>query len=287
MIEWDWLDRKYCDGEIRGEDGSWRSLFALLRAGVLLLLLLLLLRSRMRSRHLARPRDPLTLALATTCSQSPSPCAITIANTANTATTTTPPHHHTTTLAALHLFSPPPSRPVHPRTIVSRIPPPSLRASQTPSALHLKTHSWPHTTPPQTTRLSPRMTESSSDSVANGTIALSPILHDAPLTLCASSNMLYPREDKETNQLIFQCRNCQWPTAVGPTCIYRNEVSHNLRETAGVVTDVASDPTVCYFRPPPSIPLKLTSTSATPCRERLRKPEMRRKRRRLLPKSAT
>lgn len=196
-------------------------------------------------------------------------------------------HHHTTTLAALHLFSPPPSRPVHPRTIVSRTPPPSLRASQTPSALHPKTHSWPHTTPPQTTRLSPRMTESSSDSVANGTIALSPILHDAPLTLCASSNMLYPREDKETNQLIFQCRNCQWPTAVGPTCIYRNEVSHNLRETAGVVTDVASDPTVCYFRPPPSIPLKLTSTSATPCRERLRKPEMRRKRRRLLPKSAT
>ncbi|THW50562.1 hypothetical protein D6C86_00894 [Aureobasidium pullulans] len=88
------------------------------------------------------------------------------------------------------------------------------------------------------------MTESSSDSVANGTIALSPILHDAPLTLCASSNMLYPREDKETNQLIFQCRNCQWPTAVGPTCIYRNEVSHNLRETAGVVTDVASDPTL-------------------------------------------
>lgn len=37
VIEWDWLDRKYCDGEIRGEDGSWRSLFALLRAGVLLL----------------------------------------------------------------------------------------------------------------------------------------------------------------------------------------------------------------------------------------------------------
>ena len=284
MIEWDWLDRKYCAGEIRGEDGSWRSLFALLRAGVLLLLLLLLLRSRMRSRHLARPRDPLTLALATTCSQSPSPCAITIANTANTATTTTPPHHHTRCAPSIltTAVAPRPSS-----NHVSRIPPPSLRASQTPSALHPKTHSWPHTTPPQTTRLSPRMTESSSDSVANGTIALSPILHDAPLTLCASSNMLYPREDKETNQLIFQCRNCQWPTAVGPTCIYRNEVSHNLRETAGVVTDVASDPTVCYFRPPPSIPLKLTSTSATPCRERLRKPEMRRKRRRLLPKSAT
>ena len=66
------------------------------------------------------------------------------------------------------------------------------------------------------------------------------------LTACASSNMLYPREDKETDQLIFQCRNCQWPTAVGPTCIYRNEVMGNLIETAGVVTDVASDPTVCH-----------------------------------------
>lgn len=62
--------------------------------------------------------------------------------------------------------------------------------------------------------------------------------------------MLYPREDKETDQLIFQCRNCQWPTAVGPTCIYRNEVMGNLIETAGVVTDVASDPTVrCRHAP--------------------------------------
>jgi DNA-directed RNA polymerase subunit M/transcription elongation factor TFIIS len=69
---------------------------------------------------------------------------------------------------------------------------------------------------------------------------------DHVLTVCASSNMLYPREDKETDQLIFQCRNCQWPTAVGPTCIYRNEVMGNLIETAGVVTDVASDPTVRY-----------------------------------------
>ncbi|THY04620.1 hypothetical protein D6D03_03607 [Aureobasidium pullulans] len=162
----------------------------------------------MRSRHLARPRDSLTLALATTCSQSPSPCAITIANTANTATTTTPPH------SLRSIYS-------HHRRRAPSILEPSLRVSH----LRLCAPRKPH-------------------SVANGTIALSPILHDAPLTLCASSNMLYPREDKETNQLIFQCRNCQWPTAVGPTCIYRNEVSHNLRETAGVVTDVASDPTL-------------------------------------------
>lgn len=56
--------------------------------------------------------------------------------------------------------------------------------------------------------------------------------------------MLYPREDKETSQLIFQCRNCQWPTPVGATCIYRNELSGSVSETAGVIQDVASDPTV-------------------------------------------
>lgn len=56
--------------------------------------------------------------------------------------------------------------------------------------------------------------------------------------------MLYPREDKMTNQLIFQCRNCSWSTEVGATCIYRNELSGNVSETAGVIQDVASDPTV-------------------------------------------
>ena len=56
--------------------------------------------------------------------------------------------------------------------------------------------------------------------------------------------MLYPREDKMLNQLIFQCRNCSWSTEVGATCIYRNELSGNVSETAGVIQDVASDPTV-------------------------------------------
>lgn len=46
------------------------------------------------------------------------------------------------------------------------------------------------------------------------------------------------------NQLIFQCRNCSWSTEVGATCIYRNELSGNVSETAGVIQDVASDPTV-------------------------------------------
>lgn len=59
--------------------------------------------------------------------------------------------------------------------------------------------------------------------------------------------MLYPRENKETRELIFQCRNCQWPTAVDPTCIYRNELAMNVGETVGVTTDVGKDPTVGDF----------------------------------------
>lgn len=108
--------------------------------------------------------------------------------------------------------------------------------------------------------------------------------YDRVLTVRASSNMLYPREDKETDQLIFQCRNCQWPTAVGPTCIYRNEVMGNLIETAGVVTDVASDPTVRYCYAPIHL-IHAYPTIATPCRARLQQPTMRRQGSRLLPES--
>ncbi|THV73848.1 hypothetical protein D6D28_02982 [Aureobasidium pullulans] len=175
----------------------------------------------MRSRHLARPRDSLTLALATTCSQSPSPCAITIANTANTATT--PPHHHTRCAPSILTTAVAPRRSsnhrfAYPTSVFARLANPVCSTSK-------NTFMASHDSPSDDTAVT-----------QNDRIKF---------RFCREcSNMLYPREDKETNQLIFQCRNCQWPTAVGPTCIYRNEVSHNLRETAGVVTDVASDPTL-------------------------------------------
>lgn len=58
------------------------------------------------------------------------------------------------------------------------------------------------------------------------------------------SNMLYPREDREAGTLAFQCRHCNYMEDVGPTCIYRNELSYTVGETSGVTQDVASDPTV-------------------------------------------
>lgn len=56
--------------------------------------------------------------------------------------------------------------------------------------------------------------------------------------------MLYPREDRTLGTLLFQCRNCQFTEEVGPTCIYRNDLSNTVGETSGVTQDVASDPTV-------------------------------------------
>ncbi|GAB7339959.1 hypothetical protein MBLNU457_6476t1 [Dothideomycetes sp. NU457] len=58
------------------------------------------------------------------------------------------------------------------------------------------------------------------------------------------SNMLYPREDREAGTLAFQCRHCNYMEDVGPTCIYRNELSYTVGETSGVTQDVASDPTL-------------------------------------------
>ncbi|TKA25110.1 hypothetical protein B0A50_06175 [Salinomyces thailandicus] len=58
------------------------------------------------------------------------------------------------------------------------------------------------------------------------------------------SNMLYPKEDKLNNQLMFACRMCQWAEPADATCIYRNALKEEIAETAGNVEDVAQDPTV-------------------------------------------
>jgi hypothetical protein len=115
-----------------------------------------------------------------------------------------------------------------------------------PSISRPSTSQWPLTTLPPTTRLSRQMQRSDLDSVANGVSLGCSALAVEQYVLIAytSSNLLYPREDRETSELIYQCRNCNWPMVVGPSCTYRNEVASSISETAGVVTDVASDPTV-------------------------------------------
>ena len=58
------------------------------------------------------------------------------------------------------------------------------------------------------------------------------------------SNMLYPKEDEDTHTLQFTCRTCQYTEEAKSPCIFRNVINSAQGETAGVTTDVGSDPTV-------------------------------------------
>jgi DNA-directed RNA polymerase II subunit RPB9 len=64
------------------------------------------------------------------------------------------------------------------------------------------------------------------------------------LTLLPSSNMLYPAEDRERGELVFTCRTCMYSEAPSSSCVYRNDLSNTVGETAGITQDVGQDPTV-------------------------------------------
>lgn len=56
--------------------------------------------------------------------------------------------------------------------------------------------------------------------------------------------MLYPKEDRVNNTLMFACRTCTFSEPAGTSCIYRNSLKETIAETPGNVQDVADDPTV-------------------------------------------
>ncbi len=60
----------------------------------------------------------------------------------------------------------------------------------------------------------------------------------------SSSNMLYPKEDKENNILMYACRTCQFSEPAISSCVFRNQLYNTVGETAGVTQDVGADPTV-------------------------------------------
>lgn len=70
------------------------------------------------------------------------------------------------------------------------------------------------------------------------------------LTDLASSNLLYPREDRQVSKLIYVCKACSSVQESEPACTYRAQLSSNVQETAGVVQNVANDPTVCIAQFP-------------------------------------
>ena len=58
------------------------------------------------------------------------------------------------------------------------------------------------------------------------------------------SNMLYPKEDADSRQLLYVCRTCQYTEEAATSCVFRNVMNSASGETAGVTQDVADDPTV-------------------------------------------
>ncbi|KAJ5628786.1 hypothetical protein N7490_011014 [Penicillium lividum] len=60
------------------------------------------------------------------------------------------------------------------------------------------------------------------------------------------SNLLYPKEDRATNQLMFTCRTCHVGEPATSHCVYQNKLNSQVGDTAGVTQDVGSDPTVRF-----------------------------------------
>ncbi|KAI9734499.1 MAG: hypothetical protein M1834_002099 [Cirrosporium novae-zelandiae] len=57
------------------------------------------------------------------------------------------------------------------------------------------------------------------------------------------SNMLYPKEDRANDTLMFACRTCQFSEPATSACVFRNRLETSVGDTAGVTQDVGSDPT--------------------------------------------
>ncbi|KAG8204041.1 RPB9, partial [Candida africana] len=67
----------------------------------------------------------------------------------------------------------------------------------------------------------------------------------ASFRFCAEcNNMLYPKEDKEGQRLLYACRNCGYTELVENPKVYRHELMTNIGATAGVVEDIGNDPTL-------------------------------------------
>ncbi|KAL4958595.1 hypothetical protein BDW69DRAFT_153918 [Aspergillus filifer] len=58
------------------------------------------------------------------------------------------------------------------------------------------------------------------------------------------SNLLYPKEDRINNRLMFTCRTCHVGEPATSYCIYQNKLSSQVGDTAGVTQDVGNDPTL-------------------------------------------
>ncbi|KAF2686373.1 hypothetical protein K458DRAFT_416669 [Lentithecium fluviatile CBS 122367] len=58
------------------------------------------------------------------------------------------------------------------------------------------------------------------------------------------SNLLFPREDKAENKLLFACRTCSFAEEAPSSCVMRHEIASTVGDTAGVTAEVGQDPTL-------------------------------------------
>ncbi|XP_060553038.1 DNA-directed RNA polymerase II subunit RPB9-like [Ruditapes philippinarum] len=58
------------------------------------------------------------------------------------------------------------------------------------------------------------------------------------------NNMLYPKEDKESRNLLYACRNCDYQQIADNPCIYVNKITHEVDELTQIIGDVIADPTL-------------------------------------------
>lgn len=66
-------------------------------------------------------------------------------------------------------------------------------------------------------------------------------------------------QDVVNNVLTYRCRTCHNVEPTNNYCVFRNELATNAGETAGVTTDVGSDPTVKFADPTTRSVLKVFS----------------------------
>ena len=65
------------------------------------------------------------------------------------------------------------------------------------------------------------------------------------LRFCPNSNdLLYPKEDRERQKLVYVCRNCDYMIDADSDCVYRNSIAHTSDEVTAVIQDVRTDPTL-------------------------------------------
>ncbi|CAG8511412.1 376_t:CDS:2 [Paraglomus occultum] len=56
--------------------------------------------------------------------------------------------------------------------------------------------------------------------------------------------MLYPRQDRERETLLYACRNCEYQEGSENSLVYRNDIDPPDSEQTQIISDLAADPTL-------------------------------------------